>query len=372
MVSDPVGALLQYGISWLIEQIKPLSDVLDWLAGDPVQIAAHAQTWRNVAGSLHDDTARFNEAATNDLADWYGPAAEAYRGWADQQQQALAGLAKGAEAMATITEAAGYLIAAVRTMVRDAIATVVSRLIVYAAELIATLALATPLVVEQVTTLIASWAAKIAQWLRALITSLRRLGPIVSHLGELIRDLKAILNRLRVHSEGAPGGGRPKGTDGYRTPPKGTPEWEARRQELAKDPANKGGILPKSQREAEIALAMEERGDLPGPVRRAELDSTDPARQVDRGDFVDANGQFWDVKAPTDIFPPGRLEGQPMPLGLRGRYDGSAFEIDVAGELAKGQNVILSTAYLSPESLADLVGRVAKHPEWNGKVVFYP
>ena len=52
LVSDPVGALLQYGIAWLIAHVKPLSEALDWLAGDPAQITAHAQTWRNVAVSL--------------------------------------------------------------------------------------------------------------------------------------------------------------------------------------------------------------------------------------------------------------------------------------------------------------------------------
>ncbi|MEE3922044.1 hypothetical protein V2I01_38565 [Micromonospora sp. BRA006-A] len=41
-----------------------------------------------------------------------------------------------------------------------------SRLIVYAAELVATAGLATPLVVEQVTTTVASWAARIARLLR--------------------------------------------------------------------------------------------------------------------------------------------------------------------------------------------------------------
>jgi len=29
LVSDPLGALLQYGISWLIGHVKPLSDALD-------------------------------------------------------------------------------------------------------------------------------------------------------------------------------------------------------------------------------------------------------------------------------------------------------------------------------------------------------
>ena len=58
LVSDPVGSLLQYGVAWLIEHVRPLTEALDWLAGDPAQIAAHAQTWRNVAGTLRDEAER--------------------------------------------------------------------------------------------------------------------------------------------------------------------------------------------------------------------------------------------------------------------------------------------------------------------------
>ena len=62
-VTDPVGNLLQYGIAWLIEHVKPLSEALDWLAGDPAQITAHAQTWRNVAASLRDEAGASGERA---------------------------------------------------------------------------------------------------------------------------------------------------------------------------------------------------------------------------------------------------------------------------------------------------------------------
>jgi hypothetical protein len=89
------------------------------------------------------------------------------------------------------------LVAAVRILVRDAIATCVSRLITYAAEEAFSLGVATPLVVEQVTTLVASWAAKISRWLRGLLSSLRELGSLTRRLGELIDELKKILNRLR-------------------------------------------------------------------------------------------------------------------------------------------------------------------------------
>lgn len=156
-VSDPVGALLQYGIAWLIEHVKPLSEALDWLAGDPAQITAHAQTWRNVAVSLRDDAAELARAVRTDVAAWGGSAGPAYRAWANEQQQAITGLAQGADTMAAITEGAAGLVAAVRLLVRDAIATCVSRIIVYAGELLITGGLAAPLVVEQVTTLVASW-----------------------------------------------------------------------------------------------------------------------------------------------------------------------------------------------------------------------
>ena len=196
LVSDPVGSLLQYGVAWIIEHVRPLTEALDWLAGDPEQIAAHAQTWRNVAGSLRDEAESLARAVRLDVAEWGGGAGPAYRSWAAEQQQAVVGLSHAADTMALVTEGAGMLIAAVRLMVRDAIATCVSRLIVYAAEEAATLGFATPLVVEQVTTTVAACGAKIAQWLRGLLASLRRLIPEMHRLGELIEKLKQLLSRL--------------------------------------------------------------------------------------------------------------------------------------------------------------------------------
>jgi uncharacterized protein YukE len=190
LVSDPVGALFQYGIAWLIEHVKPLSEALDWLAGDPGQIAGHAQTWRNVSSELRQESDSLARAVRFDLGDWEGAAAEAYRNRADKRDQSLQALAKASDTMALITEGAGMLIGTVRIMVRDAVATVVSRLIVYAGELIASVGLATPWVAEQVSTLCASWAAKISRWLKDLIASLRNLLRESGRLGELINAIK--------------------------------------------------------------------------------------------------------------------------------------------------------------------------------------
>jgi hypothetical protein len=224
LVSDPVGALLQYGISWLIEHVKPLSEALDWLAGDPGQIAGHAQTWRNVASSLRDEADSLARAVRFDLAEWQGAASDAYRGWAGQRDQSLLALARASETMALITEGAGMLIGTVRIMVRDAVATVVSRLVVYAGELIASFGLATPVVVEQVSTLCASWAAKIARWLKDLIASIRNLMRESDKLGKLIELLRGKSGHGSKPEGSRPEGGEPRtGSD-----PEGPTEPTAR------------------------------------------------------------------------------------------------------------------------------------------------
>src|SRR5881275_1156438 len=35
MVIDPLGTLASYGVSWLIEHVRPLKEALDWFAGHP-------------------------------------------------------------------------------------------------------------------------------------------------------------------------------------------------------------------------------------------------------------------------------------------------------------------------------------------------
>ncbi|MGC4806733.1 WXG100 family type VII secretion target [Micromonospora sp. DT233] len=248
-VSDPVGALLQYGIAWLIEHVKPLSEALGWLAGDPAQITAHARTWRNVAAALREEVAELAGAVRVDVGGWGGSAGPAYRAWASEQQQAITGLAQGADTLAAITEGAAGLVAAVRLLVRDAVATCVSRLIVYAGELVVTGGFAAPLVVEQVTTLVASWAGRIARLLRGLLASLRRLMPLIRKLGDLMEKLKQALGRL--HS----GPSRPsRNPSGPEVPPhESTPPPKAeedRVRQLGMDPAT-GRFRPG---EAETAL----------------------------------------------------------------------------------------------------------------------
>jgi uncharacterized protein YukE len=279
-VSDPVGALLQYGVAWIIEHVRPLSEALDWLAGDPGEIAGHAQTWRNVAGELRDRAEDLGRAARWDTAEWTGAAADAYRRWSGLQQAAVGGLAGAAETLAAITEGAGMLVAGVRVMVRDAIAVLVSRLISYAAEEVFSLGLATPLVVEQVSSLCAAWAARIARWLKALIASLERLRGLAGKIGEAIEALKKLFRRLTGSGGGDTGPITPSGRPDPTRRPRGkrTDAHPSRTRDLAK------------RRENESADALAQNG--------YDVEQNPPPNQYGKNPDYKIEGQYFDCYAP--------------------------------------------------------------------------
>ncbi|WP_452299644.1 WXG100-like domain-containing protein [Micromonospora krabiensis] len=238
-----------------MEHVKPLSDALDWLAGDPDQITAYAQTWHNVSRHVAAQATALSEAVRTELATWTGPASEAYRRYSEQHLRHLTGMADSADLLGTVVEGAGLLVALVRELVRDLIADFVSILAVrlweWLAEAGLTLGAATPWVATQVSALVAKWAAKISGLLLALARSIERLRPILSKLGELLDTLRAALHGLRRTPGGAdipdvpapaprPGGHPDPAGGGWLPPPRTAPDGPGGESAPAGGPAHSG------------------------------------------------------------------------------------------------------------------------------------
>jgi uncharacterized protein YukE len=200
MAIDPLGSLVAWGVGWLMEHVKPLEEALDWLAGNPDEVAAHAGTWRNVAASAAEAHQRYADAVRAQTAGWAGASGDAYREHAARQLDAMGGISKASEAISYAVEGAGLLVGLVRGIVRDLIAqfiaTLAARLPQWLAEEGLTLGLATPLVVGQVAALVVKWVDKIQHFVRALLNSLRRLNGKLGELTGVLEGLKQALRRL--------------------------------------------------------------------------------------------------------------------------------------------------------------------------------
>lgn len=120
MVMSPLDPLGEAGLGWLIEHVWFLHEPLDWLAGDPAQITATAQTWHEIAGRLREVAADQVRGAAG--AGWEGQAAEAYRAATSDFAARLGEAAGHAEELAGLVLGSGAAVGTVRALLRDRIA----------------------------------------------------------------------------------------------------------------------------------------------------------------------------------------------------------------------------------------------------------
>jgi hypothetical protein len=194
-VSDPIGTLIAMGLGWVLEHLEPLREWMNDLTGDAGEVAGFAATWHNVEAHMSSSADRLQDSMIV-IEDANGVAIGAYRAFQDDVIKHVRGAGEVAGAMAGALEICSTIVKIVHDIVRDALAAVVGSLVSYALEFVSTLGLATPAIIEQATTRVASLLAPLARMItkllkavRALIELLRKLGPEMTKLAELFRRL---------------------------------------------------------------------------------------------------------------------------------------------------------------------------------------
>jgi uncharacterized protein YukE len=177
-VMDPISALLANGLGWAMEYFEPLREMLDELTGKPDVVRSHATTWDNMAKELYAMANDLGSHLNNDLPDWHGQAADAYRGKMTNNVEAIGGLAAISAAMAAATEGAGGLVELTREIVRDLIADLVARVIVWAVEAIFVVTI--PAIASQIAAAVVKWAGRILTYTVGLVTSLQNLTKLMN------------------------------------------------------------------------------------------------------------------------------------------------------------------------------------------------
>jgi uncharacterized protein YukE len=177
-VMDPISALLANGLGWAMEYFEPLREMLDELTGKPDVVRSHAATWNNMADELYGMATDLGSHLENDLPDWHGAAAAAYRSTMANNVEAIGGLAAISAAMGAATEGAGGLVEMTREIVRDLIADLVARVIVWVAEAIFVVTI--PVVASQIAAAVVKWAGRILTYTMGLINSLQNLTKLMN------------------------------------------------------------------------------------------------------------------------------------------------------------------------------------------------
>ncbi|MCC4909339.1 hypothetical protein [Microbacterium sp. cx-59] len=215
-VIDPLGSLIAAGLGWLIDHLEPLKGWFNDFTGDAGEVAAFGQTWANVQSQLQtsgDELARI----VGDVDELAGEAMDAYRRFQSESAQHISAAASWAGAMSTGLQIASTIVQIVHDLVRDVLSQLVGSIISWAAEAVFTLGLATPVIVGQVTTRVASLSAKVGKYVTDAISSCKSLSKLLDELTALLREAGTLFDG--VLKGGGPSGRGPHGPLRSESPP---------------------------------------------------------------------------------------------------------------------------------------------------------
>lgn len=201
-VSDPLATLMAWDIGWVFDHIQPFKDWLLQLAGDADQLRANGQTWKNVAATLKAAADNIESDVRSSFPDgsFTGSTATAYFAASGATTKGIAMTGALSGAVGTAYDVCAVIIQFVHDFVRDAISQVVASILSYAVELVASFGTAFPLVMEQISTKVASLMSGVSKRISALKESLSNLGTKLTNADQLLKSLKEWLHKL-THSD---------------------------------------------------------------------------------------------------------------------------------------------------------------------------
>ncbi|REC97677.1 uncharacterized protein DUF4237 [Microbacterium sp. AG157] len=182
---DPLGSLIAAGLGWLIDHFEPIKGWFNDLTGDAGAVAGFSQTWTNVQNQLNS-SADYLDRVVSDLDDMAGEAIEAYRRFQTDAAAHIRASGQWAGAMATGLQIASTIVQVVHDLVRDILSQLVGSAISWATEAVVTVGIATPWIISQVSSRVASWTAKISGKLTGLLRSCGKLGDLLTELRALM------------------------------------------------------------------------------------------------------------------------------------------------------------------------------------------
>jgi hypothetical protein len=205
-VADPLGSLIAAGLGWLMEHLEPLKGWLNDLTGDAGAVLGHAATWESVAGAMTGAGDELDRVVRADLEAMSGAAITAYAAYANGLADRVRAAGDSASAMGSALRTCSTVVQVVHDLVRDTLAQLVGSIISWAAEVVFTLGLATPVVVTQVATRVSSLATRIGRSVIDVLTSAKSLKNLLEAMRDALARLASGV-RGRLPGSGAAGSG---------------------------------------------------------------------------------------------------------------------------------------------------------------------
>lgn len=186
-LSDPIGTIVNFGLGWVMEYLKPLSTWLEKLTGSEANVTSVASQWAS-AGSSLGTTAATLDTRLGDLEGLTGGTVTAYIRFARDAARHLGASGEWAVAASTGLASASGLVSKMQGVVKQAISQVIATAIEAMAVVAATMGLGMGYAIARVVMKVNQMVNKVVRPLTQVVTSVKTLTGLVQKLKSLFDD----------------------------------------------------------------------------------------------------------------------------------------------------------------------------------------
>ncbi|MBM7492570.1 hypothetical protein JOD64_003792 [Micromonospora luteifusca] len=183
---DPLNWLISAGLTFLIDFVQPLEDLLSLVTGNAERIEAYAQKWQELGAALVPLGAATLQAATDQLIEWQGKDADAAKALLTEFSEAIKATGGEAASIAGLLTLFSKIMAAAQQIIIGIMATLIEWMII---EWVAAMALAAPTMGGSVA---AAGAATAVQATAATSRAVRIVDQVIT----LLNKIGALLGKL--------------------------------------------------------------------------------------------------------------------------------------------------------------------------------
>ncbi|MEV6640253.1 hypothetical protein [Amycolatopsis sp. NPDC051371] len=198
-VMDPLAKLIAAGLGWLIEHVSFLKWPLDQVAGNPAEVTKIANELHKIGESLRNTGTSLDDTLKSTITQWQGKGHDSFeksindrKGWIDSN-------AKASDVAGYMVETTGALIAAVRSLLRDIITTILG-------DIISTMLIALALAIPTFGASIAVGVGKVVATVSVQVAAMAaKLAKVVAYAGRTLARLTQLSKLVKPKGGANPG-----------------------------------------------------------------------------------------------------------------------------------------------------------------------
>ena len=196
---NPIKTAVSWAVNWIISHIDPLPDMLQQFTGDPEKVEAAALTWERIGDQWTQAAAELEAAVTAGLSAQVCRTLNAYKVQIGSVIETFQSLGDACKVVATCLNILSAMVKIVYDLTREAIGDLIGSFVQSVVEAVATVGLATPAIITQISATVSKWVTRITTKGKQVLNGFQEALKSFTKLNGVLEKLGPALKKLFSH-----------------------------------------------------------------------------------------------------------------------------------------------------------------------------